>query len=276
MNEKGSYLMQHTKRLLDIMAKLRDPETGCPWDVEQTFASIVPCTIEEAYEVAEAIRKNDMAELRSELGDLLLQVVFYAQMAEEQGRFSFEDVAEAISDKLIKRHPHVFGDATIETAEAQTKAWEEQKKQERDAKAKSEGREPSILDDVALGLPGLTRAEKLQKRAARVGFDWPDISYVFDKLEEELLELREAAAAGKNNQAHQQEELGDLLFVCANLARHLGVNAEEAIRAANAKFERRFHYIEKSLREKGKTPEQSTLEEMDALWNKAKRNKDAA
>lgn len=266
--------MEQTERLLEIMAALRDPKTGCPWDVKQTYASIAPCTIEEAYEVAEAIRTDDMDSLRAELGDLLLQVVFHSQMAAEEGTFTFEDVARGISDKLVKRHPHVFGDATVEDADAQTAAWENQKAEERAEKARAEGREPSILEDVAYGLPGLSRAEKLQKRAARVGFDWPNVTHVLDKVDEEWAELREAIATG-NDKVHMAEELGDLLFVLANVARHLKIDAEECIRNANAKFERRFHYIEEQFGKRGKPLSEGSLEEMETLWVEAK-TKEAA
>lgn len=248
-------------RLLAIMARLRGPH-GCPWDREQTFATIAPYTIEEAYEVADAIAREDMAALKDELGDLLLQVVFHAQMAAEAGQFDFEDVAAAIADKMVSRHPHVFGEARIESAAAQTLAWEERKAQERAAKA---GSGASALDGVALALPALTRAVKLQNRAARVGFDWPDAGPVYDKIAEELAELRAAP-----DPAAAAEEYGDLLFAVANLARHLKIDPEAALRAANAKFERRFKAVEAKLRALGKAPEQSSLAEMDRLWDEAK------
>ena len=256
-----------TADLLDIMAKLRDPDGGCPWDVEQDFASIAPYTIEEAYEVADAIEQGDMPSLKGELGDLLLQVVFHAQMAAEAGHFDYGDVVQAVSEKMVQRHPHVFGDVSIADADAQTRAWEDQKAGERALKAKNEGREPSVLDDVARGLPALMRAEKLQKRAARVGFEWDDISGVYDKLEEEIGELRNAT-----DEVNFEEEIGDMLFVIANLARWHKIDPEEALRKTNAKFLRRFHYIEAELKKRGKTPEQSDLQEMDALWNEAKRH----
>lgn len=254
-------------RLLDVMARLRDPATGCPWDREQSYPTIVPYTIEEAYEVADAIERGDFAALKAELGDLLFQVVFYAQMAREDGRFDFDAVAEAAADKMERRHPHVFGDATIETAAAQTVAWEAQKARER--AANGSGKPVSVLDDVPRALPALTRAEKLQKRAARVGFDWPHLAQVVDKIHEELSELRHEVDRAAPME-RLTDELGDLLFACANLARKLGVDPETALRSTNAKFERRFHRIEDCLAEAGKTPEQSTLEEMDALWNRAK------
>lgn len=251
-------------RLLRIMARLRDPETGCPWDQEQTFGTIAPYTIEEAYEVADAIEKGDLGELRQELGDLLFQVVFHARLAEEQGAFSFEDVAAAVCEKMIRRHPHVFGDAPARSSADQSQAWEAIKSQERAVKKSGAG----VLDDVPLGLPALTRAVKLSKRAARVGFVWRETRDVLDKLEEELAELR--VEIERNASEAVKEELGDLLFVCANLARDLEVDPEEALRAANAKFVRRFAFIEGALAAEGRTPEQSDLEEMDRLWNVAR------
>lgn len=251
-------------RLKAIMARLRDPVGGCPWDVEQTFATIAPYTVEEAYEVADAIERGDLADLKDELGDLLLQVVFHARMAEEQGLFSFDDVAQSINDKMIRRHPHVFGDQTYESLAHQVAGWEALKAQERAGK----GRAASLLDDVPAGLPALTRAVKLTKRAARVGFDWPHVDFVLAKLEEEVAELRVEIDAG--DQALAREELGDVLFVIANLARKLDIEPEDALRSTNAKFARRFQYIEAALALRGKTPEQSDLAEMDALWNAAK------
>jgi ATP diphosphatase len=250
-------------RLVEIMAKLRDPDGGCPWDLEQTFATIAPYTVEEAYEVADAIERNDLPELRDELGDLLLQVVFHSRMAEEQGAFDLKDVATAINDKMIRRHPHVFGDHAYDDLSAQVAGWEELKAQERKAKAKT-----GVLDDVPAGLPALTRAVKLTKRAARVGFDWPSAREVLDKLREETAEIEVEIEAG--DMAKAREELGDILFVCANLARKLDVDPEDALRATNAKFARRFGFIEAQLAERGKTPDQSDLSEMDALWNDAK------
>ena len=251
-------------RLRAIMAALRDPVTGCPWDVEQTFATIAPYTIEEAYEVEDAIARQDWAELKGELGDLLFQSVFHARMAEEAGLFDLDDVAAAISDKMIARHPHVFGDqSNAKTADQQVQDWETVKAAERAAKARG-----GVLDDVALGLPALMRAEKLQKRAARVGFDWPDIGHVVDKIAEEARELAEARATLPQDKI--AEEMGDLLFVMANLARHLKVDPETALRQANAKFTRRFAHIEAELALRGKRPEDSDLAEMDALWDEAK------
>lgn len=253
-------------QLLDIMEKLRNPDGGCPWDLEQNFETIAPHTIEEAYEVAEAIARNDMAELKDELGDLMFQVVFYAQMAKEAGDFDFNDVIEAISEKMIRRHPHVFGTANIATAEAQTTAWEETKAQERAEKTKDSDKAPSALDGVAETLPALTRAVKLQKRAARVGFDWPSITPVFDKIEEELGELR-AEIDENGSKDRIAEEYGDLLFVLANLGRHLELDPETVLRAANRKFVRRFQIVEQRLENKGKSLDQCSLEEMDDVWN---------
>lgn len=254
-----------TARLIAIMAALRDPKTGCPWDIEQDFASIAPYTIEEAHEVADAIQRAAWDELPGELGDLLLQVVFHAQMASEAGMFDFADVARAISDKLVARHPHVFGTESREkSAEQQLRDWEAIKATERAARA-----ERGTLDGVALGLPALTRAVKLQNRAARVGFDWPATDQVLAKLHEETAEL--VAARDSGDAAHMAEEMGDLLFVMANLARHLKIDPEEALRAANAKFTRRFASIEAALAADGRRPEESDLAEMDALWDAAKR-----
>ena len=254
------------ERLLGVMARLRDPDGGCPWDLEQTFASIAPYTIEEAYEVADAVERGDLDELKGELGDLLLQVVFHAQIASERGDFRFEDVVAAICEKMIRRHPHVFGDADVADADAQTVAWEAMKAAER--AAKGEDKPAGVLDGVARGLPGLTRAVKLQNRAARVGFDWPSSDNVIDKLIEESREL--ADAKGGDPDA-LEDEMGDLLFVVANLARHLGVDPETALRRANAKFERRFAHIEAGLATEGRSPNEATLDEMDAYWNEAKR-----
>ena len=252
-------------RLLDIMRRLRDPATGCPWDIAQDFASIAPYTIEEAYEVADAIERADWPALKGELGDLLLQVVYHAQMGAEDGRFDFDGITRAIADKMVARHPHVFGDASRDkTADQQTRDWEAAKAAERAARAQG-----GTLDDVALGLPALLRALKLQKRAARVGFDWPDVAQVIDKIAEEACELVEARDT--LGPAEIADEMGDLLFVMANLARHLGVDPEAALRGANAKFTRRFGAVEAALAARGKRPEDSTLTEMDALWTAAKR-----
>ncbi|MDB5449658.1 MAG: mazg protein, partial [Phenylobacterium sp.] len=247
-----------------IMARLRDPESGCPWDVEQTFATIAPYTVEEAYEVADAIERGDLSDLKEELGDLLLQVVFHSRMAEEQGAFAFEDVARAINDKMIRRHPHVFAQESYASLADQKDGWEALKAAERERK----GRNQSLLDDVPVGLPALTRAVKLSKRAAGVGFVWPSAKEVLEKLHEEVEELEAEIAAGDLEKARQ--EMGDVLFVVANLARTLDVDPEDALRFTNAKFGRRFRYIEERLAERGKTPDQSDLAEMDALWDEAK------
>ncbi len=257
------------ERLLEVMARLRDPESGCPWDRAQSFETIAAYTIEEAYEVAEAIRQNDRQALRDELGDLLFQVVFYAQMAQEEGGFDFDVVAHEIAEKMVRRHPHVFGpDATAgsRAESARERAWEDRKAAERAEKAAAQGRKASILDGVALSFPALLRAQKLQKRAARIGFDWPSDAPVFDKLNEEIEELRAAAEPGD-----VAEEVGDLLFACVNLARHMGVDAETALREANRKFERRFRKIEARVSASGGTLENTSLEAMDRLWEEAKR-----
>ncbi|WP_296417245.1 nucleoside triphosphate pyrophosphohydrolase [Pseudooctadecabacter sp.] len=255
---------QQMDRLLAIMAALRDPDTGCPWDVEQTFATIAPYTIEEAYEVADAIDRGDMDDLRGELGDLLFQSVFHAQMAKDAGHFTFADVARTMSDKMVARHPHVFGDeSNAKTPDQQSADWEKIKAAERAQRA-----ETRTLDGVAVGLPALLRALKLQKRAARVGFDWPDVGHVIDKIAEEAAEVVEARDI--LNQDALTEEVGDLLFVMANLARHLNVDPEDALRRANAKFQRRFEGVEDALAARGKTPADSDLTEMDALWDEVK------
>ena len=260
------------ERLLKIMACLRDPEQGCPWDRQQSLQTIVPHTLEEAYEVAEAIERGRMDELREELGDLLFQVVFYAQLAKESGDFEFKDIVEGIAEKLIRRHPHVFGDARIEDAEAQATAWELHKEKERQAKA---SKEPvSLLDGITRALPALTRAYKLQQRAARVGFDWSVIEAVIARIEEELGEVR-LALNEQNDRQHLQDEVGDLLFTCVNLSRFAQIDPETALRRANAKFERRFRFIESALARQGRTPGQASLEEMDRLWEEAKRQETA-
>ncbi len=252
------------ERLLEIMRRLRDPDTGCPWDIEQDFDSIAPYTIEEAYEVADAIARRDWAELEGELGDLLLQSVYHTAMGEEAGYFSFQSVVRNISDKMVARHPHVFGDESRDkSAEQQTADWEKIKAAERAGKAQG-----GTLDGVAIGLPALLRAMKLQKRAARVGFDWPETTQVLDKITEEAAELVEAKDT--LSQAEVEEEYGDLLFVMANLGRHLGLDPEAALRAANAKFTRRFEGIETRLAAMGKTPQDSDLAEIDALWDAVK------
>jgi ATP diphosphatase len=256
-------MLPHTARLLDIMATLRNPNGGCPWDLEQDFASIAPYTIEEAYEVADAIARADMQDLKGELGDLLLQVVFHSQMADEAGLFAFEDVAQAINEKMIRRHPHVFADAAIADAAAQTANWETIKEAERKGKQQTR-----VLDDVPTALPALMRAQKLQKRAARVGFDWPTVDGVVEKIHEELGEVAEAIASA--DAKHTAEEIGDLLFSVVNLARFMDVDAEDALRAANAKFTRRFAAVEDGVAASGKPFRDTTLQEMEALWVAAK------
>ncbi len=304
-------------RLVEIMTKLRDPETGCPWDKQQSFATIAPHTIEEAYEVADAIEHRDMEALKDELGDLLFQVVFYAQMAREAGAFDFNEVAAGIAEKMVRRHPHVFGEDSIASVQAQSAAWEEHKARERSEKAETGPAGASVLDGVARALPALARARKLQNRAARVGFDWPEAFDVIAKIEEEIAEVRneilsnappcglparsrgfapasrsrtegrsaeagpkppafaKPASAGEGRSGdgpaeRLRDEIGDLLFACANLARKLEIDPETALSRANGKFERRFRRIEALLAERGKTPAQSSLEEMDELWNQAK------
>ena len=261
------------ERLLEIMRGLRNPETGCPWDIEQTFDTIAPYTIEEAYEVADAIERKDWPELEGELGDLLLQTVYHTAMGEEDGTFSFQSVVRAISDKMVARHPHVFGEESRnKSAEQQTRDWEAIKAAERAGK-----KQGGALDGVAVGLPALLRAYKLQNRAARVGFDWPSTDQVIEKIQEEAAELVEA----RDELTHTEmtEEFGDLMFVMANLARHLKIEPEAALRAANAKFTRRFEGVEAKLKDLGKTPDQSDLAEMDRLWDAVKadeRNTDKA
>ena len=260
-------------RLLDIMARLRDPKSGCPWDLAQSFATIAPHTIEEAYEVAEAIRAGDMTALADELGDLLFQVVFYAQMAREAGHFSFSDVAAGIAEKMERRHPHVFGSAEIADAAAQTRAWEDQKARERAAAAG--GRSPSALDGVLTSLPGLTRALKLQRRAARVGFDWPETAGILEKIDEELGEIREAIAAGSEPD-RIEDEIGDLLFSCVNLARRLEAEPESALRRTNAKFEARFRHMEASFEAMGRRLESQGHEVLETAWHAAKHASDSS
>lgn len=263
------------QELLDVMTRLRDKQTGCPWDVEQNFASIAPYTLEEAYEVAEAIAHNDMQALREELGDLLLQVVFHSQMAKESQFFDFYDVVETIREKLIRRHPHVFGDKQVTDADASLEAWEAIKAEERKAKSNGADKPHGLLDNIPYALPALTRALKIQNRAAKVGFDWKDVAPIFAKMTEEIGELQQAL----DENAPQEElagELGDILFVCVNLARRLQVDPEEALRMTNRKFESRFRYIEERLHATGRSTDDATLEEMDALWDEAKRKERAA
>ena len=259
--------------LLAIMARLRDPDGGCPWDVQQTFATIAPYTVEEAYEVADAIDRNDLPALKDELGDLLLQVVFHARMAQEQGAFAFADVVDAISDKMVRRHPHVFAGASVEDAHAQTVAWDEQKRREREAAGDADG---SALAGIARGLPEWQRAVKLQKRAAAVGFDWPDVTPVIAKLHEEIEEVRaefSARAGDPSDQAVQErleDEIGDVLFVCANLARHAKVDVGSALRRANLKFERRFRAMEALAAGDATQLAAQSLQAQEAYWQRAK------
>lgn len=256
--------MRPIDRLLAIMATLRDPQTGCAWDREQTFATIAPYTVEEAYEVADAIDHGDMAALRDELGDLLFQVVFHSQMAAEAGAFVFDDVVQAIADKMVRRHPHVFGDAEIRDAETQTVAWEATKADERAAQGHH-----SVLDGVARALPPMTRALKLQNRAARVGFDWAGPAEVIVKIAEEVDEIKYEIDIGAGHD-RVEDEMGDVLFACVNLARKLKIDPESALKRANAKFDRRFRHVERALRAAGRRPEDATLDEMEALWVDAK------
>jgi nucleoside triphosphate diphosphatase len=259
MNDPTTMDPRNIATLRAIMAALRTPVTGCPWDLEQDFASIAPYTIEEAYEVADAIQRGNKADLCEELGDLLLQPIYHAQMAAEEGSFTFDDVIEAVVTKMIRRHPHVFGDDETKAKGVAKGFWEANKAKEREGQPKQ-----SLLASVPIALPGLTRALKLQAKAAKVGFDWPSVENVYDKITEEIAELREAADADKAG------EFGDVLFALANVARHLGIDPEAALRATNEKFTRRFAYIETELEKLGREPKDSNLEEMDALWNQAK------
>ena len=254
---------QQIARLIEVMARLRDPQTGCPWDQQQDFATIAPYTIEEAYEVADAIARQDWTGLPDELGDLLFQVVYHARMAEEQGRFDFADIAASITDKMIRRHPHVFADAELRDAAAQTKAWEQQKIRERAAR-----RETGTLAGIPINLPALTRADKLARRAARVGFDWPGAAAVLDKLAEEVGELRAELPA--SDPARLADEMGDILFVLVNLARKLDLDPEACLRAANQKFARRFNGVEAILARDGKAPAEVTLAEIELAWGEVK------
>lgn len=263
------------QKLLDVMAALRDPQSGCPWDIKQDFASLIPYTLEEAYEVADAIEQGDLQELKYELGDLLFQVVFYAQIAREQSLFEFTDVVDAISEKLVRRHPHVFAGQACDNEAELHEAWEQHKARERDAQAMQQSgtEQASVLAGVASALPALKRAQKLQKRAARSGFDWPEAGPVLDKLQEEIDEVREAVQ--QQNQAAMFEEIGDLLFSVVNLARHLGVDAEEALRAGNRKFTSRFSHIEQTLQQAGQSLEKQDLQTLETLWQAAKQQEKA-
>jgi nucleoside triphosphate diphosphatase len=260
-------MLKNTQKLLAIMAQLRDPEHGCAWDVKQDFTSLIPYLIEESYEVIDAIERDDLDDLRSELGDLLLQVVFHAQIADERGLFNFEQVAKSISDKLIRRHPHVFADAVVNSDEERHQAWEQIKAGERQSKH-NVTQQDSVLSGVARNLPALIECEKIQDRAAQHGFDWPDIAPVFEKVLEELEEVKEAWESG--DQAHIQEEVGDLLLVTVNLARHLKVNPELALKQSTRKFTQRFNYIEQQVAASARQLTDCELAELDAFWHQAK------
>jgi len=261
-------MLPNTQQLLSLMQRLRDPEGGCPWDLKQDFASLIPYLIEETYEVIDAIERSDLDDLRLELGDLLLQVVFHAQIANEMGQFGFEDIAAGISDKLIRRHPHVFADAVFASDEERQLAWERIKREERNEKVERD-EFVSVLSGVPLALPALMACEKTLKQAANHGFDWPDVGPVFDKVHEEIEEIKEACA--ESDQAHIEEEVGDLLLVVVNLARHLNVNPELALKAATRKFSRRFEYIEKEVAQSGRELLDCELQELDRFWHEAKK-----
>ena len=261
----AAQMLEQLGRIIEIMRRLRDPETGCPWDVEQDFATIAPYTIEEAYEVADAIQRGDVNDIRDELGDLLLQVVFQSRIAEEAGLFSLTDVAMGISDKMVDRHPHVFGDEARPEARQQSRRWEDIKAAERARRGQT-----GVLDDVAAGLPPMLRALKLQKRAARVGFDWSDINPVIEKLHEETNELRDELAHTTIDRTRVEDEVGDILFVAVNLARQAGVDPETALMKCNSKFEKRFRYIEQQVEKNGKNLKDTSLEEMEFHWQAAK------
>jgi nucleoside triphosphate diphosphatase len=260
-------MLSHTQELLNLMSRLRHPEDGCPWDIKQDFGTLIPYVIEEAYEVVDAIERNDLDDLRSELGDLLLQVVFHSQIAEERGLFNFEQVAAGICDKLIRRHPHVFSDTVFSSDEERHEAWEKAKEVERLEKSKTP-EQASVLSGVAASLPALIECEKIQDRAARHGFDWQHVEPVFDKVQEELDEVKEAWESG--DQAHIKEEVGDLLLVVVNLARHLNVNPEIALKDSTRKFSKRFNYIEQQVEASGRNLLDCELDELDAFWNEAK------
>jgi len=255
------------ERLLDIMSRLRDPQQGCPWDLQQDFRSVAPYTIEEAYEVADAIERNDLPALRGELGDLLFQVVFHARLAQEIGAFDFNEVVESICDKMERRHPHVFGTSKVDTVEQQSLAWEQIKRRERAGRG---GFEDSVLSDVPLALPALSRAAKIGRRAAQTGFQWPDVAGALDKLDEEIAEMRLEVERG-GDRAGIAAEVGDVLFCMVNICRYLQIDPEDSLRGTNAKFERRFRHIERRLKEGGRDPGEASLEEMDALWEESKR-----
>tara|TARA_R110001583_G_scaffold26571_6_gene95831 strand:+ start:19942 stop:20763 length:822 start_codon:yes stop_codon:yes gene_type:complete len=265
---------QHLQDLLKIMEQLRDPESGCPWDQKQTFASVVPHTLEEVYELADAIEMQDFSDLKGELGDLLFQVVFYAQIAKEQGLFEFSDVLETLNEKLIRRHPHVFASTTFEDEQAVHANWEAEKQKERLQKASSMNQQESVLDNIPLALPALNRAYKIQKRCANVGFDWAELEPVVAKIHEEidevLVEVKRTDLTDQQKQARIEDELGDLLFANVNLVRHLKANPETVLRQANKKFEKRFRLVESAVLKQGKQMEQCSLEELDKIWNEVK------
>ena len=262
--------MESIEQLIEIMQSLRDPDNGCPWDLEQNFQSLIPYTIEEAYEVADAIEQNNLEDIKGELGDLLFQIVFYSQLAKEQNAFDFNDVAQAISEKLIRRHPHVFSDVKIKSSKEQTTEWEKIKQQEREKKSIKNASELSILDDVSRTLPSLMRSEKLQKRAATEGFDWPDISGVLIKVHEELGEVQQELASQTQDKEKIEEEIGDLFFSCINLSRHAGLDAEQCVRKANLKFERRFRELEKIANKKGLQINEIKIDGLEKLWQEVK------
>ena len=264
--------MQSIQQLIEIMQALRDPDSGCPWDLQQNFQSLIPYTIEEAYEVADAIEKNKLDDIKTELGDLLFQIIFYSQLAQEQQAFNFNDVAESICEKLVRRHPHVFADAKVEGAEQQTKEWEKLKQQEREAKAETPSSQLSCLDDVSRTLPSLMRAEKLQKRAAREGFDWPDIKGVIAKIYEEMDEVKHEHDAEVQETEKLEDEIGDLFFSCINLSRFVGVDAEQSLRKANLKFERRFRTLEERAMQKSQKLSELNIDELEALWQAVKKD----
>lgn len=262
--------MQAIERLKQIMKDLRNPESGCPWDIEQDYSSIAPYTVEEAYEVADAIERGDMEDLKSELGDLLFQVIFHSQMADEQGLFDFGDVVDQLNQKLVRRHPHVFADERVEDKEQLALQWEQQKHEERQAKLEKSRTEPGAFDDIASTMPALKWSHKLQKRAASSGFDWPNIWPVFEKLEEEVAELK-AELGHEENFERIQDEFGDVLFVCVNIAMHVGVDAEKSLRHANRKFITRYEVMEQLMAEEGRQFEDCTLDQMENYWQKAKK-----
>ena len=264
--------MQSIEKLIEIMRALRDPKSGCPWDLEQDFLSLIPYTLEEAYEVADAIERGDIDDIKNELGDLLFQIIFYSQLAKEKNAFDFNDVAQAISDKLTRRHPHVFADAKVSNAAEQTREWEKIKQQERQAKADNRAVQLSILDDVSRTLPSLMRSEKLQKRAAKEGFDWPHINDVMAKVREELDEVQHELDTEVQNKEKIEDEIGDLFFSCINLSRHAGLGAEQCVRKANLKFERRFRALENLAKSREQQINNMTVDELEGLWQEIKQD----